>query len=370
MYLSLRSCLLAAAYSAALTLDEVQVCPQGTSSARHDVPSLLQTKRAHRSFCDQTPITEIQLPLPLVQEAINISQLEAGEGLHEVVGKDGVFMIVLERMPNRSRYASEQLHRVGIFPRLFPATDASCTSKEALRNGCLPRGDSWRHPLMPTPGTCAANPAKTGNGCVSPEEQATADSHRRALELALRRDADWTAIFEDDAVPVFPETGKWSTEFREAWAKIPAGVSMVRLSWCDSPVRQFEQPVMQNLTTGTFAVFYSGAWNGFIGGCTSAYMVHKLVIPHLLNLFPCCVALDACYEWDFASKADTTAPDSGARSHYMMMNMDAAGSVDYIHGRNGPSACGKPSSRNYDLQRRVGGVIMQDRCELPSTLHP
>jgi len=53
-------------------------------------------------------------------------------------------------------------------------------------------------------------------GCRSKTEQAITDSHRRALQAAMERNnSEWTAILEDDVVPLHP--GYFDASFKEAW---------------------------------------------------------------------------------------------------------------------------------------------------------
>jgi hypothetical protein len=207
----------------------------------------------------------------------------ANSSVHKIVGDNGVIMLSMNRFPDRSTYASSQLIRIGIYPILLPATDGNCASKAALEKGCASQG------------TCSSG--RTGNGCVSANEQAVADSHRRALEVALKRQEEWTAIFEDDAIPVFGDSVDWNSEFEKAWATKPETATIVRLSWC-LPPGEHAAGQITNQTGG----FFQWVRTGVTAGCTAAYMVHKSIVPEMLKAFPCCCAVDCCYAWDVYRK--------------------------------------------------------------------
>jgi len=113
-------------------------------------------------------------------------------------------------------------------------------------------------------------------------------SHRRALLVAKDRNSTWTAIFEDDAVPV--DQTNFNTNFRKVWGQVPEGVGYVRLGWC---------PFTHDEQTTNFTYDHFRLVSGLpVGGCTTAYMVHRDIIPTLLGLFPCCSSLDACLNSD------------------------------------------------------------------------
>merc|ERR1719433_1850165 len=78
---------------------------------------------------------------------------------------------------------------------------------------------------------CNSPDRPRGGGCHDVVESAIADSHRRALLAAQARNETWTAIFEDDAVPVDAEN--WNENFQEVWAKVPQETLYVRLGWCN-----------------------------------------------------------------------------------------------------------------------------------------
>jgi hypothetical protein len=134
--------------------------------------------------------------------------------------------------------------------------------------------------------------------------QALADSHRRALIAAQDRNYTWTAILEDDAIPMdedFPEN--WPEAFEQIWEKLPKVARFVRLGYCNPSGRP-------NYLVNTFikgSPFRMTNWLGYLtpdkngwygympGMCTTAYMVHKEVIPELLKIFPCSGQIDGCY---------------------------------------------------------------------------
>jgi hypothetical protein len=192
-------------------------------------------------------------------------------------------MIGLERTPDRYTFAANQLKTIGIYPSTMPATDGSCASPEALGKGCAAHGSP----------RCGG---KTGDGCAFSAEAAIADSHRRALEIAYSRPQQWTAIFEDDTIPVQIEGVNWDYEFNVAWKALPSNAKIVRLSWCVAPGLSGRVP---QPAAGGSRFQWVQATSDAIGGCTAAYIVHKSIIPQLLAVFPCCSAVDCCYEWDY-----------------------------------------------------------------------
>jgi len=279
--------------------------------------------------------------------------------LHQIVGMDGVLMLSLPRDDfERFNYSQHLLWNVGISPTKFIATDGNGATPEVLAQGCL-LGDDKGSPLKGASGhTC-------GSGCGTKVEQAIAESHRQALTAALyRENNNWTAIFEDDAVPVLPESGAWDSELKRIWSQLPKHVGMIRLGWCE-PGEDVSEPWGGKFTG------YGGNWtdNWFdadlaqplnkaigtfmwtratrIGGCTTAYMVHKRIIPDLLRIFPCCSPLDSCLEWDYFSKHQAT-----------FINLDVQGSDAYIQ-QNG--------DHRFGVSR---GVLMQAWRQLGSARQP
>lgn len=246
--------------------------------------------------------------------------------LHDVVGKDGVLMLTLDGLESRQRSAVTEagLAAAGIVPQRFSATDAKKASEEELARACMPAASAG------TGAWCKAND-KPGEGCRSHNEQAIADSHRRALEVALHRNstAEWTAIFEDDVTPVWPEN--WNENFRKAWASIPPETKMVRLGWCvfEEDVGHLTWEIYGNtgefkLVRGTFRP--DGSY--YSGGCTTGYLVHRSFIPVVLNLFPCCCPLDCCLEWGLFNKP-TPPGIRGPKGLQVMMSIDNAGSIGH-----------------------------------------
>lgn len=274
--------------------------------------------------------------------------------LHDVVGHDGVLVISLLRKPERFDHSSALLQQAGIWPTEFPAVDAMCLQSEELEKACYLGTDQ-----EPDPQTCSD---KHGRGCNN-VEQAIAESHRRALQRALQRSSPWTAILEEDTVPVRPE--RWSTAFKKAWERVPEGVKIVRLSWCNFP-GDHEGFNMAQDTFADAGDFLLANWTGYedassreynAGGCTGGYMVHRSIIPELLNLFPCCCAWDCCLEKDFFERPVRLQGPRGEeavpRGMQVMLNMDAWGSIDY--------------AMNYTFWGLYqSGVMVQDARELPS----
>mmetsp|Transcript_143468 Transcript_143468/g.260986 ORF Transcript_143468/g.260986 Transcript_143468/m.260986 type:complete len:567 (-) Transcript_143468:291-1991(-) len=260
------------------------------------------------------------------QVSLSTKRTGGAHGFHDIVGYDGAYLLTLEREPRRANYALEQLRAVGIFPENFTSTDAWGTPQNILEEGC-------------------------NEGCT-PVEAAIAHSHKRALEAASLRKGNWTAIFEDDAVPVLANgmTGKrWDAEFRHIWSQLPAETKMVRLNWC-LPAGE-GQMVSPPVGDGEM-LFTKVHPNGL---CTAAYMVHKDIVPKILEIFPCNCALDCCLTWKFF---DSPGPDGKYLHHTILSNLDMVGSSSFIKS--------KADRRGLDMH----GVIMQAFNELGSTLEP
>lgn len=244
----------------------------------------------------------------------------SGSSFHEVVGNDGALMIVLERIAGRSALAKQELARVGINATVFPATDGSQTSPDILSQACR---------LVSTD-----KPRCGDSGCRNTIVQSIAHSHQRALQKAMETKEDWTAIFEDDAVPVLPEGVDWDAEFRNAWKRLPATAKVVRLGWCQpwwAAVINAEPPEQEGHKFHWLQFPHTSRWatnqETPVGGCTHAYIVHKSIIPSMLSVFPCCCGVDCCWEYGFFTKQDPA----------ILANLIVTGGDWYIsdHGGNG-----------------------------------
>lgn len=269
--------------------------------------------------------------------------------LHEVVGEDGVLMISLEDTPERYDYSTSALRRVGAHATKFPATDVSSVSPEQLASACPLRADAGGK--ADQEGWCMEH-GKAGPGCASQIEQAIADSHRRALVQASKRDIPWTAIMEDDMIPV--DIDRWGAAFKKAWAKVPPQVRIVRLSWCtflfnDTRTLVDVEPFRLIDWVGRES---DGIYQA--GGCTGAYIVHQDIIPELLNVFPCCCGLDCCLAWDFYNKKTDSGKTVGQT---VMLNMDAHGSTEFARGFT-------------EADIKQSGIFVQDNRILVSTRDP
>lgn len=326
--------------------------------------SLIQTKRLHRptskgknagpasNGLEGSNATGTEEARPRLQDLITFQEPEPPKKLshlHDIVGLDGVLMLsVGQAKLFRFNFASQQLAKVGIFPTLFHAMDDKSPAK-ALNAACN----------LNTSGRCESDNLNLygilegqihpGVGCGNSIEQAIAGSHRRALQVALARNKSWTAIFEDDAVPVHGHL-PWDGQFRLAWAKLPAAARFVRLNWCFDRGRK--RVGARPSVDGTFQWVRTER----AGGCTSAYMVHKSIIPQILNIFPCCAAVDTCLEAGFFGKRDPKAPPGTPRSNTLLFNLDVYGSDDYFL-----------ANARADHAVRGRGVVMQARGRLNST---
>jgi len=307
---------------------------------------------------------KLYLQDPLAQNATAaVEPLKPQGSLHEIVGPDGVLMISLVREPQRSRFAMQQLQQINIYATVFPATDALSAPQWLLNTSCNSQGPGNSR----GPGVCkqgvgprydvAQDGLKTGIGCGTPIEQAIAHSHRRALEFALQREEEWTAIVEDDVMPTLDNTSRFDEEFRRVWPQRPPGALILRLNWCSWEGGRFNsrdhRPVGPPPTVeGSFMWVHTP----FSGGCTSGYMVHKSIIPEFLaEIFPCCASLDACMEWDFFAKSNPKLPNT-TRSMSILANLDVWwGSEDY------------ESNHSRSVWKAQNGVLMQGTNYLVST---
>lgn len=189
--------------------------------------------------------------------------------LHEVVGPDGVLMLYVERA---GRKVYKALNEVGIYPTMVSAVDYKTATPAELREGGLTQDDHDER-------------CDQGIGHNhKPVVQAISASHLKAIRMAKERDYEWTAILEDDAVPI--NTPNFDRNFREVWSKVPNETGYVRLSWCpligEDMLEKHTYYAYDNLrlidyqldkTDGSFAT----------GGCTTAYMVRRNFIPRILR---------------------------------------------------------------------------------------
>lgn len=311
-----------------------------------------------------------ELPLPVVQQIApgsgKSASLHASSGLHRVVGTNGVLVLTLARKPERLTRAVGALGKVGIVPVPFPATDAECASPDELDLGIR----RIRARQRPSVALVRADKARQ-----TPEQwwretkvaQAIADSHRRALQAALARPgAEWTAILEDDAVPA-GGARLWDESFTKAWAAVPKSAKFVRLGWCGTGPPYDET---FNKTDGSFKV---GQWkqpkahevdrksqkgdsHASDGGCTTAYLVHRSIIPRMLQLFPCTEALDSCFLWSLFMTLNDEGNLWGADN---MVNIDVDAKKLDAHEA-------AKHARRQNLSYIQAGVLQQAR-DVPST---
>jgi len=274
--------------------------------------------------------------------------------LHDVVGHDGVLMISMERNAQRYDHSAAKLRKARIFPTKFSASDGFCDAQQQLRKGCYAVGSDESKTKCVGGKQIDEKKAhdKSGSGC-SHTEQAIADSHRRALAAASERKKKWTAILEEDVVPVRPE--RWDKAFKRAWKMVPKETKIVRLSYCMYPNKQYQtqQHVFKDAGEFMLAKWHWAPNSTYSpSGCTGGYLVHRDIIPEILSLFPCCCALDCCLEWDFFNKK-VNSDHSLTRGMQVVMNMDAWGATEYAR-----------DFVPYDMHQN--GVLVQDCREMPS----
>lgn len=199
--------------------------------------------------------------------------------LHRTVGKDGVMMISSPRNKQKSDYSKAKLSEVGIYPRMFWATDYldPNTSQESLEK-------AWDFTAIPIHANLRTPSQRRWTAAV-------ADSHRRALEQAQGRRETWTAILEDDVVPILANgmTGTgWIASFESAWDQLPPRARLVRLGFCSLFGPRAERFVYANAYDFVIT-------NKLDGLCTTGYIVHKDAIPVLLSSFPMANPVDVSW---------------------------------------------------------------------------
>lgn len=255
--------------------------------------------------------------------------------LHDVVGEDGVVLIHVDAPMDGDSggRSSDGLIPAGILATPFAATDARSSTPQELRHGCISGGDIDAESECPS----AQDRGRHGSGCVSPVEQAITDSHRRALHLAQGRDSEWTAIVEDDALPVTEtDASAWSEAFASVWPHVPTEAKFVRLGWCtfDEDVGPVTPHVL--FDGGVFKILSGLSINNgtyYTGGCTTAYLVHRSIIPRLLDIFPCCSPMDTCLEEDFFYQPAGCRESMTCNGNAVMVSIDAVGSTAFAAGR-------------------------------------
>lgn len=284
-------------------------------------------------------------------------------GLHSVVGEDGVLMISLPRLRDRFTHSSSKLAEIGIYPRMFPGTDGHSSN---LDQTVLDSTIDWN--LAKQTLGVVARPVKHGiqNSSASRAFQALAFSHRNALIFAQQRSSNWTAIFEDDAVPT-PVPGldnpvSWATAFESVWALLPPQASFVRLGYCQLRAKATVNSQVGLVSRtyrsgGKFRVTrYTGKLGKYeSGGCTTAYVVRKDVIPQMLSLFPCPCTLDCCWRAYFQGRWDNRS--SAPRGMDFLFNIDTQTTPDEVYRRfrNSKTFSGALSF----------GIVRQDKMALP-----
>jgi hypothetical protein len=291
-----------------------------------------------------------------LRQACGLDELRFLGSIHDVVGADGVLQISMGTSA-RETYSAKQLQAAGIVPTSFAATDAYKTPQSILRQSCPLAAD------VGTKATCKTHEKALGfnfnvgqPGCKSKVEQAITDSHRQALMAALKRNgSDWTAIIEDDVVPL--HTGLFDAAFQKAWARVPEWAKLVRLGWCtfEKDLGSIRKATFAD--AGHFRLVRDMSWadgagksHYYTGGCTTGYIVHRSLVPELLGMFPCCCPIDCCMERQlFYKPAKRDVSQTEFRGQQIMINMDAWDS--------------KEDSINY-TNFNQGGVFVQDNRDL------
>jgi hypothetical protein len=266
-----------------------------------------------------------------IRAACGLSNTRARLGsLHDAVGIDGVLQIRLDGS-ERYKYSAAMLKGASILPTEFSATNAHTASPDELRKSCpLASEPSTKSTCEERQVTLEAALEDGNSGCRSKAEQAITDSHRRALLAAQRRNgSDWTAIIEDDVVPLHP--GFFDAAFKKAWANVPASARMVRLGWCsfEHDLGSISKHTYKDV--GDFRIVKSMTWSEadgtehyYTGGCTTGYLVHREILPELLGMFPCCCPIDCCLERQlFYTPTKPQKIPGMVRGEQILVNIDA-----------------------------------------------
>lgn len=242
---------------------------------------------------------------------------------HDVVGKSGVLQIQ-PRGANAEHHRQRAMNVAGIVTTPFSATDAGTAGAQELKDAC---------PLSSNASVatvCSRRGGDVGHrGCRSPDEQAIVASHRRALMAASQRFEEWTAIIEDDVVPLHP--GLWDDAFRRAWREVPVESKLVRLNWCTSDQQSgaIRRKTFKDVGYFRLVKYMSrtddqGIPQYYADGCTSGYVVHKDLLPELLQMFPCCCNMECCLERQlYYAPTKPVEIDGMYRGEQIMISMDS-----------------------------------------------
>lgn len=206
-------------------------------------------------------------------------------GLHRAVGKDGVLMISLPRDKQKADECKAKLSEVQVYPRIFFGTDYRDPGMTIHKFE-----KAWNISLYPH---VNSKPLDSYATRFMSWTASVADSHRRALEEAQGRPEKWTAILEDDVVPILAKGMKphrWIESFESAWHQIPSSARIVRLGYCNDPGQEERMERLPNSYAGDFMI--TKYTQGF---CTTGYIIRKDAIPELLSSFPCKDQLDLCW---------------------------------------------------------------------------
>merc|ERR1719440_871545 len=121
-------------------------------------------------------------------------------------------MLSLKKESERFESTSARLQKIGIYPTRFEAADGSDPKLSAryLQENAV----DYSHRSKESGFWFGIN--STHVRAV----QALAVSHKRALEAAQKRNNSWTAILEDDAIPVNGLPLNFAEEFEKVWSKL------------------------------------------------------------------------------------------------------------------------------------------------------
>jgi len=94
----------------------------------------------------------------------------------------------------------------------------------------------------------------------------------------------------------------WNESFRKLWESVLSQEQrpdMFRLGWCPAPnAEQNEEKWDMRKDFGSFQLLNRGRTYEKVYRCTTAFLVHRVVLPSMLNVFPCCSDLETCLSHD------------------------------------------------------------------------
>ena len=217
-----------------------------------------------------------------------------------------VFIINLDRKPERYKYVTNQLDSMGIteYTRISGTDGFKADRKDIEAAGVSP---------------VLYNKGKGVAGCAA--------SHVRVWKHIADNDLDWCLILEDDA-HFHPDFKKL---FSKYWNQVPSNAMMIYPGYC-SAIETTDTPVLRNAVM-----------------CLQGYMISAKGARHLLNnLLPIIVSVDVAIEKHFMLRNDSYVFNGNAE-------------IDGIRPFN--------YKESNDKKCMFNGIIYQNRGEYGSIIH-